>query len=94
MEDYQNFVGIDIGKYSFVVAVFGRKTTSEYENNSAGIMAFLTDYKSLLSESLCILEATGGHELTVLYALVDQAIQRIEQMHAKLKILFVPSAVK
>ena len=29
---YKNFIGIDIGKFSFVVAVYNANETNEYEN--------------------------------------------------------------
>jgi hypothetical protein len=48
MKVYQNFVGIDIGKYAFVVSVFGQKSIVEYENNAEGIMIFLETYKVIL----------------------------------------------
>lgn len=69
MSLYNNFIGIDIGKFNFVVAVHGKKATTEYANNSEGISCFMQDYKGLLAESLCILEATGGYEFSLLYAL-------------------------
>lgn len=72
MKAYQNFVGIDIGKYSFVVSVFGQKTSIEYENNAEGIVNFLEAYKAILPDAICIIEATGGYELALLYALVEK----------------------
>ena len=40
MRLYNNFIGIDIGKLTFVVAVYGRKNFKEYENNPEGIKDF------------------------------------------------------
>lgn len=40
---YQNFIGIDIGKFNFVVAVYNDKQTKEYENNYAGIAEFIKE---------------------------------------------------
>ncbi len=61
---YSNFIGIDIGKFSFVAAIHGSNTvTQEYENNLSGINLFLKTYKSILPNSLCVLETTGGYEM-------------------------------
>lgn len=69
---YNNFIGIDIGKYNFVVASYGNKEIKEYENNHAGIDIFMKDYKDLLANSLCILETTGGYEMQLLLTLCEQ----------------------
>lgn len=69
---YNNFIGIDIGKYNFVVASYGNKETKEYENNYSGIDIFMKDYKDLFADSLCILEPTGGYEMQLLLALCEQ----------------------
>ena len=34
---YTNFVGLDIGKFNFIAAIYGSKTTKEYENTAEGI---------------------------------------------------------
>lgn len=72
MELYNNFIGIDIGKYSFVVAVHGAKSVKEYDNDSKGINQFLKDNKKILPQALCILEPTGGYEMRLLMTLCDQ----------------------
>ena len=69
MKSYNNFIGIDIGKFNFVVAVHGQKTTCEFENTSQRIKAFIKDYRHIFTDSLCILETTGGYELELLYTL-------------------------
>lgn len=72
---YHNFLGIDIGKFSFAVAVHSQKNNSkEYENNLQGITEFLDDYRDILNQSLCILETTGGYELELLYTLCSNKI--------------------
>lgn len=71
---YQNFIGIDIGKFNFVVAVYGNKTTKEYKNNSSDIGEFIEEYKESLSNSLVVLEATGGYEMLLLIAIYNQKI--------------------
>jgi transposase len=72
MKLYKNFLGIDIGKFQFVTAVYGEKKTTEYDNNEEGIKKFISDYKGLLTESLCILETTGGYEMQILLELRRQ----------------------
>ena len=69
MKEYQNFIGIDIGKFNFVVAIYNEKSTSEYENTADGIKQFIKDYKDILSNTLIVLETTGGYELELLYTL-------------------------
>lgn len=72
MKLYSNFIGIDIGKFNFVVAVYGNKKTKEYENNSAGIQSFMHDFELLLPVSLTVLETTGGYETKLLYSLCNE----------------------
>ena len=72
MTIYQNFIGIDIGKFSFVVAVHNKKSTAEYKNTVDGIAQFIADYQDILSNTLIILETTGGYELELLYTLCQQ----------------------
>lgn len=72
MTSYNNFIGIDIGKFNFYVAIHGNKNTKEYENNSPGINSFIKDYKENLTNSLSILETTGGHEMELLLTLCDK----------------------
>ena len=72
MKSYNNFIGIDIGKYNFVVAIHGNKTTTEYKNTSQEINKFIQEFRFLLTNSLTILEPTGGYELKLLLALCQQ----------------------
>lgn len=74
MEVYKNFIGIDIGKLNFVVAVHGSKKTKEYDNNLEGIESFLKDYRSVISNGLCVLETTGGYEMRLLLTLCERCI--------------------
>jgi transposase len=82
---YTNFIGLDIGKFNFVVAVYSSKTTKEYENNPSGIISFLKDYKSILSNSLCVLETTGGYETRLLFTLCEKnfAVHRANTRNVK-----------
>lgn len=67
---YTNFIGIDIGKFTFVVAQHGSKTTTEHENSAEGIAQFMAHYTPELQDGLCIVEATGGYENEVIHALL------------------------
>lgn len=71
MTIYNNFIGIDIGKFNFVVSIHGSKTTTEYQNSTSGIDKFLQENSNVLNKALCVVETTGGYELELLYALVS-----------------------
>lgn len=75
MSLYTNFFGIDIGKFSFVISLYGAKSTREYENSSAGIAEFIEEHSDILPNSLCVLETTGGYELEALYSLIAQGFK-------------------
>ena len=66
---YQNFVGIDIGKFEFVSAVYGDKKAKTYENNHEGIVKFMNEQEKCLPEALTVLETTGGYEMALIRAL-------------------------
>lgn len=74
MKDYHSFIGIDIGKFSFVVSLYNTKETKEFTNSSEGIELFFERYKPMLARSLCILETTGGYELQLLMALCNSNV--------------------
>lgn len=74
MSLYNNYIGIDIGKSTFVVALYGSKKTKEYDNNPTGIKIFLNDYKKELKKALCVLETTGGYEMRLLLTLCELGI--------------------
>jgi transposase len=80
-----NFIGIDIGKFTFVVAASENTTTNEYENSSDGIAKFLEDYKKILPDALSVLETTGGYELKLLYTLCQHgfAVHRADTRKVK-----------
>jgi len=85
MKLYQNFIGIDIGKFKFVVGIYNNKQTKEYENNHKGIAEFMKDHRHLLANGLCILETTGGYEMELLLTLCDQkfAVHRANSYKVK-----------
>ena len=49
MQLYNNFIGIDIGKFNFVVGVHGQKETKEYNNTMQEIKEFSKTSKVLQS---------------------------------------------
>ncbi len=69
MKLYSSFIGMDIGKFNFVVALHGEKITKEYPNSAEGIKDFLKDYEEILPTAFCVVETTGGHEKILLLAL-------------------------
>lgn len=71
---YHFFIGLDIGKFEVVVACQGSKATKTYSNTAQGFEAFCADYGTLLSQSLVVLETTGGYEKLFLYGLVKQKV--------------------
>jgi transposase len=85
MKSYTSFIGIDIGKLTFFVTVYGQKSVKEYENNPSGISQFMKEFKKILPSSLCILETTGGYEMRLLLALCANryAIHRANTRHVK-----------
>lgn len=85
MKSYNNFIGIDIGKSNFDVALFASKQTQTYENNVSGIKRFLKEFKPALMQSLCIIEPTGGYERALLLSLCNQgfAVHRANTRQVK-----------
>lgn len=66
---YQQFIGIDIGKFNFVVNFHGNKDVKEYANTEEGILEFIQEHSHILLNSLTVLETTGGYENLVLNTL-------------------------
>lgn len=69
MSLYNSFIGIDIGKFEFVVAVHGSNKVSSFKNDLSGFKVFFKEYKKELVGSLSIIETTGGHEMALLSTL-------------------------
>lgn len=63
------FIGIDIGKSSFVVALPSGTgyQTKTYPNSAAGIRKFITSFPA--AEYQCVLEATGNYGYLLIYLL-------------------------
>lgn len=60
---YHFFIGIDISKNDFVVAMHGEKKIANYPNHKTGFINFCKDFRSFLSNALVVLETTGGYEI-------------------------------
>lgn len=71
---YQNFIGIDISKNDFAVALHLAKETKIFPNNLQGFEAFVEYYSNVLNSALCVLETTGGYELNLLRYLRSRKI--------------------
>ena len=71
---YQNFVGIDIGKFEIAVAVHGVKSVNTYKNESSNLNKFYQEYKKFLKQGLVILETTGGYEKSVVEFLLSKKV--------------------
>lgn len=59
---YHNFIGIDISKADFYVAIHGTKKVSVFTNDEAGFKQFNQAYEQQLPVALVVLETTGGYE--------------------------------
>jgi transposase len=96
MIQYHNYIGIDIGKFNFVVSIHNKQKTQEFENTDIGINEFLKEYEDMLTDSLCVLETTGGYELKLLYALCsgNYAVHRADTRKVKNFIRSYGNAVK
>jgi transposase len=70
---YQHFVGIDISKNEFAVALHGKNKAHTYSNNSEGFENFFAAFETTLKQGLIVLETTGGYELALIHYL--QALQ-------------------
>ena len=71
---YQNFIGIDISKKDYSVAVQGKKAVCFYPNTKEGFEAFYEVYKAILKTGLVALETTGGYELSLISYLQERAV--------------------
>jgi transposase len=97
MTTYNNFLGIDIGKFNFVVATHGRKETKEFENTPNGINKFFKQFASeLVDNCLCVLETTGGYEMELLLTICKKqiAVHRANTRHVKHFIRSLGNAAK
>jgi transposase len=63
---YHNFVGIDISKNGFHVAIYGNSKVTQFSNSMKGFKEFEKVNKQILADALIVLEATGGYESALL----------------------------
>ena len=71
---YQNFIGIDIGKFKNVVAIYKQKSGVEFNNNASGWQQLFKKFSDILPNSLVTLENTGKYELGLSHFLIDKNI--------------------
>lgn len=70
---YHYFIGIDISKADFYVAIHGKKKVYVFPNSTDGFVKFTEHFQNLLKDSLVILETTGGYEIPLVEHLQNQA---------------------
>lgn len=71
---YQNFIGIDIGKDTFVVASHHQRMTQEFDNTESGFQTFSQQFEAAFTSGLVILETTGGYEMSLVRYLIGKGI--------------------
>lgn len=69
----EQFVGIDVAKDWFDVAVLGEKNAVRFANTKSGI-AKLVKRMKVLSPSLIVVEATGGYEEALVLSLFEAGL--------------------
>jgi transposase len=70
---YIHFIGIDVSKNWFDVALEGSAAKpTRFQNSEAGFAAFSTQFGAELPEALIVCEATGGYEMALLRFLITQ----------------------
>lgn len=74
ISSYHRFIGIDISKTDFVIAIHGQKITKSYPNDLQGWQSFLNESQEL-SKDLVVLETTGGYELGLSMFLLERSIK-------------------
>jgi transposase len=71
--DKEYFVGIDVAKEWFDVAVLGEKGTVQFANTKKG-MAKLVQQMRVLNPERIVVEATGGYEEALVLALFEAGL--------------------
>jgi len=70
---YSYYIGIDIAKRTFDVAVHGKAAKPQrFQNCGEGFAAFVEEYTNILTNSFIVLEATGGYENALLLYLHER----------------------
>ncbi len=78
---YQNFIGIDIGKFKNVVAIHKQKNAIKFDNDSAGWQQLFQKFSDILPNTLVTLENTG--KLVYHIFLLTRILQYIELILVK-----------
>jgi transposase len=71
--DKEHFVGIDVAKDWFDVAILGEKRTKQLSNTKKGIREMVR-WMSQLRPQLIVVEATGGYEEALVLALFEAGL--------------------
>lgn len=72
---YKYFIGIDVSKDNFDIAVHNSKAKPQrYPNSRQGFALLLRDFEEILPQSLVVLEATGGYETALVTALAENSV--------------------
>src|SRR5512134_1521744 len=71
--DKEHFVGIDVAKDWFDVAMLGEKRTRQFANTKKGIRE-LVRWMSQVQPKLIVVEATGGYEEALVQALFEAGL--------------------
>ena len=69
----EHFVGIDVAKDWFDVAVVGEKNTEQFASTRSGIGKLVKRMK-VLNPMLIVVEATGGYEEDLVLALFEAGL--------------------
>lgn len=80
---YKYFIGIDVSKDNFDIAVHNSTAKPRrYSNSSEGFAVLSRDFEDILPQSLVVLEATGGYETALLSALAETgaALHRMQPL--------------
>jgi transposase len=83
---YTHFIGIDIGKNNFDVAVNGSAAKPlRFANSGEGFAAFEAAFEEQLGNAFVVVEATGGYEAELLARLLKRkiAVHRADPLTAK-----------
>lgn len=71
---YQHFIGIDIASKDFVLNVYESNRSESFPNNTKGFNQLVSKHKSILNQSLVVLETTGEHEMALVRFLLKHKI--------------------
>ena len=72
---YHKFIGIDIGKQDFYLAIHGNSQVTKYNNTVDGFKKMKKTLDTELKNSLVVLENTGGYEAELVKYLLSMEIK-------------------